>query len=231
MTRPLMLNPDRLFPAEPATRAVAKRIYARVKDLPIISPHGHTDPEWFAGDAPFPNATELLLAPDHYLYRMLYSQGVSLESLGVPSRKGPSSADPRAAWRILASNMHLFRGTPSSMWLNHVFAEVFGFDVALSARTADLYFDRMGEALATPAFRPRALFERFNIELIATTEAPTDPLMHHKAMRASGWKGRVVTAYRPDPVLDPEHEDFTAEIDNFAQISGQDVRSDRKSVV
>lgn len=225
MTRPLMLNPDRLFPAEPAARAVAKRLYAQVRDLPIISPHGHTDPEWFAVDAPFPNATELLLAPDHYLYRMLYSQGIGLEDLGVPSRKGPSTADPRVAWRILASNMHLFRGTPSSMWLNHVFAEVFGFDMALSAETADLYFDRIGEKLATESFRPRALFERFNIELIATTEAPTDPLVHHKAMRASGWEGRVVTAYRPDPVVDPEHEDFQLEIERFARISGQDTRS------
>lgn len=225
MTRPLTLNPDRLFPAEPSTRAVARRLYGAVKDLPIISPHGHTDPEWFAGDAPFPNATELLLAPDHYLYRMLYSQGVPLDRLGVPSRKGPSSADPRAAWRLFSDNQRLFRGTPSSMWLNHVFVEVFGFDVALEPATADLYFDRIGEALATPAFHPRALFERFNIELLATTESPTDPLVHHKAMRASGWKGRVVTAYRPDPVVDPEHEDFTGEIERFGRLTGQDVQT------
>jgi glucuronate isomerase len=225
MTRPLKLNPDRLFPPEPQVRSIARRLYGEVRDLPIISPHGHTDPEWFAGNAPFANAAELLLAPDHYLYRMLYSQGVPLESLGVPSRKGPSSADPRAAWRIFAANQHLYRGTPSAMWLAHVFAEVFGFDVALDSSTADLYFDRINEALATDAFRPRALFERFRIELLATTEAPTDPLKHHKAMRAAGWKGRVVTAYRPDPVLDPEHEDFAVEIDRFAEISGQDVRA------
>jgi glucuronate isomerase len=225
MTRPLALDPDRLFPAEPATRAVARRLYAQVRDLPIISPHGHTDPEWFATDAPFANAAELLLAPDHYLYRMLFSQGVRLEHLGVPSRKGPSGADPRAAWRLFAANQHLFRGTPSAMWLGHVFAEVFGFDVALDASTADLYFDRINEALATPSFRPRALLERFNIELLATTESPTDPLKHHKAMRASGWKGRVVTAYRPDPVLDPEQEDFRHELARFGEMTGQDVQS------
>src|SRR5690349_3365292 len=225
MTRPLALNPDRLFPAEPATRAIARRLYAQVKDLPIISPHGHTDPEWFASDAPFANAAELLLAPDHYLYRMLYSQGVRLEDLGVPSRKGPSGADPRAAWRLFAAHQHLFRGTPSAMWLGHVFAEVFGFDVALDASTADLYFDRINDALATPAFRPRALFERFNIELLATTESPTDPLKHHQTIRASGWKGRVVTAYRPDPVLDPEHEDFRQEIERFGEMTGQDVHA------
>ena len=225
MTRPLRLNPDRLFPAEPAIREVARRLYARTRTLPIISPHGHTDPEWFAGDAAFPDAASLLLAPDHYLYRMLYSQGLPLDELGVPSRGGPGGADPRQAWRILAANMHLFRGTPSSIWLDHVFAEVFGFETALSAETADLYFDRISEALATPAFRPRALFDRFNIELLATTESPTDELVHHRAIRASGWKGRVVTAYRPDPVVDPEHEDFAAEIVRFGQLTGQDVRS------
>lgn len=225
MTRPLRLHPDRLFPAEAGTRDIARRLYGSVKDLPIISPHGHTDPEWFAGDAPFPDATNLFLAPDHYLYRMLYSQGVPLDRLGVPSKAGPSPADPREAWRILASNMHLFRGTPSSMWLNHVFGEVFGFEIELSAETADLYFDRIGEALQGPAFRPRALFERFNIELLATTESPTDDLRHHKAMRASGWTGRVVTAYRPDPVIDAEHEDFQASLSRLGELTGQDVES------
>jgi glucuronate isomerase len=223
MTRPLRLDPDRLFPAEPATRAIARRLYGLTRDLPIISPHGHTDPSWFAQNEPFADATSLLLAPDHYLYRMLYSQGARLEQLGVPSRRGPSPADPREAWRVLAENMRLFRGTPSALWLAHVFSEVFGFEEALSAETADLYFDRIGEALQTPAFRPRALFERFNIELLATTEAPTDELIHHKAIRASGWKGRVVTAYRPDPVVDPEHEDFTFEVERLGQLTGENV--------
>jgi glucuronate isomerase len=138
---------------------------------------------------------------------------------------GPSSADPREAWRLLAENYHLFRGTPSRLWLDHVFAEVFGFDVALDGETADLYFDRIGEALATPRFRPRALFERFGIELLATTEGPNDPLAHHAAIRASGWAGRVVTTYRPDPVIDPEHEDFRASLARFGELTGEDVES------
>lgn len=225
MAKPLVLNEDRLFPAEPGVRDIARRLYAEVAHLPIISPHGHTDPQWFASNEPWANPTELLLAPDHYLYRMLYSQGVSLEALGVPSRSGPSPADPRAAWRLLAEHFYLFRGTPSSMWLNHVFAEVFGLEVALGPDTADQYYDAIDAALKTDAFRPRALFDRFNIELLATTEGPTDSLEHHEAIRASGWGGRVVTAYRPDPVIDPEHEQFQGALARFAELTGEDVYS------
>ena len=225
MPRPLSLNEDRLFPTDPATRAVARRLYGQVRGLPIVSPHGHTDPEWFATDAAFSDATSLLLAPDHYLFRMLYSQGVPVEALGVASRKGPSPADPREAWRLFASHQHLFRGTPSALWLAHVFADVFGLEVALDPTTADLYFDRIGEALATPGFRPRALFERFNIELLATTESPVDELQHHAAIRRSGWSGRVITAYRPDPVIDAEHEQFPAALQRFGELTGQDVLS------
>jgi glucuronate isomerase len=223
MPAPLALHPDRLFPAEPAVREVARRLYAGVAKLPIISPHGHTDPAWFAYDQPFENAADLLLTPDHYLFRMLYSQGVGLEQVGVAAKDGAPRAEPREAWRTLAANMHLFRGTPSYMWLNHVFAEVFGFEVRLDASTADLYFDRITKALQTPAFRPRALFERFNIELIATTESPSDDLAHHRAIRESGWKGRVVTAYRPDPVIDVEDDRFGRAMTRFAELSGQDV--------
>src|SRR5688572_7315724 len=155
MPRPLKLDPDRLFPADPSTRSIARVLYGEVAALPIVSPHGHTDPVWFATDAPWSDPTALLLAPDHYLYRLLYSQGVPLPALGVPSRSGPSPADPREAWRLFADHYYLFRGTPSRLWLDQVFAEVFGLDVALQVDTADLYFDRLSEKLATPAFRPR----------------------------------------------------------------------------
>ncbi len=225
MPTPLLHHEDRLFPADATTRSIARTLYAEVRDLPIISPHGHTDPVWFAQNAPFGNATELLLAPDHYLFRMLYSQGVPLERLGIPSRKGPSAADPREAWRLLAQNWKLFRGTPSSIWVNHVFSEVFGMTVALSEETADLYFDSINEKLATEAFRPRALFDRFRIEALATTEGPTDTLKHHYAIRESGWKGNVVTAYRPDPVIDADHEQFADALEKFGEITGEDVYS------
>jgi glucuronate isomerase len=225
MAKKLVLHADRLFPADPAVRAIARRLYGGVQGLPIISPHGHTDPAWFADNEPFGNAAELLLAPDHYLYRMLYSQGVPLSDLGVASRKGPSDANTREAWRLFARNFHLFRGTPSSLWLNHVFNVVFGLDVVLDEKSADHYFDVIGAALRTDAFRPRALFERFNIEVLATTESPIDPLLHHRRIRESGWGGRVITTYRPDPVVDPEHEQFRDALRQFGELTGQDVHS------
>ncbi len=218
MTRPLYLHPDRLLPADPATRAIARELYASIKGLPIVSPHGHTDPQWWASDDHFGNATELLLVPDHYVFRMLYSQGVAMAELGVSN----PDTDPRAAWRLFASRYHLFRGTPSRMWLDWVFAEAFGIDVRLEAETSDLYFDTITEKLASDAFRPRALFERYNIEVIATTESPLDTLEHHAAIRASGWQGKVITAYRPDPVVDPEFEGFRDNLKALSALTGED---------
>jgi glucuronate isomerase len=218
MLQPLKLHADRLFPSDTETRSIARRLYAEVAALPIVSPHGHTDPEWWATDAPFGNASELLLHPDHYVFRMLYSQGVPLVSLGV----GNPDADPQESWRLFASRYHLFRGTPSRMWLDWVFAQSFHLDVLLSAETSDHYYDTITEALATDAFRPRALFERYNIELIATTESPLDDLRHHQAIRDSGWTGRVITAYRPDPVVDPEFEGFHDNLKLLSDMTGED---------
>lgn len=225
--RPLQLHPDRLFPVDPDVRSITRRLYESVRDLPIISPHGHTDPAWFASNAPFENATALLLQPDHYVFRMLYSQGIALESLGLTpvSKPDAPAVDPREAWRILASHYHLFRGTPSRMWLDWVFAEAFGLDVQLDAETADHYYDHITGQLATPAFRPRALFERYRIEVITTTESPIDTLEHHQAIAASGWQGRVLTAYRPDPVVDPEFEGFADNLARFGELTGEDVFS------
>jgi glucuronate isomerase len=225
MTRPLILDPDRLLPADPGTRAVARTLYCTVAGLPIVSPHGHTDPRWFAENANWTDATGLLLAPDHYLYRMLYSQGVDLDALAIPDRRGTPATDPRAAWRLLAEHYHLFRGTPSRLWLDHVFAEVFGIDVRLDPTTADHYFDLIGEKLASDAFRPRALFDRFGIDFLATTEGAQDSLDHHHAIRRSGWRGRVVTTYRPDGVIDVEHEAFRPAMARFAELTGEDVYS------
>jgi glucuronate isomerase len=156
---------------------------------------------------------------------MLYSQGVRLADLGIVPRGQPSGVDPRQAWRLFASHFHLFDGTPSWLWLNHVFAKIFGLQVALEESTADLYYDAIGAALATPEFRPRALFERFRIEVLATTEGPTDRLEHHRAIRDSGWKGRVITTYRPDQVIDPEHELFRSALAEFGELASTDVHN------
>jgi glucuronate isomerase len=212
MSKSLRLNPDRFFPADTATRSIARGLFGAIEKLPIISPHGHTDPAWFASDAAFEDATSLLLWPDHYVLRMLYSQGIGFQQMGI----GVENADRRKIWRLFAAHYHLFRGTPSRLWLDHVFATVFGLEVRLEAATADLYYDTIAETLATPVFRPRALFKRFGIEVLATTEGALDPLTHHGKI-ASAWGGRVVTTFRPDDVVDPDRDDFA---DNVARLGG-----------
>ena len=219
---PLKLDPDRLFPTEPKARAFARELYDTVKARPIISPHGHTDPAWFANDMPFGNATELLLVPDHYVLRMLYSQGISLEELCVPPRGGVPEADPRRAWRLFAEHYYLFRGTPSRLWLDHVFGEVFGLTERLDGNTADAYFDHITDALQTKDFRPRALLDRFNVAFLATTEGALDPLTHHDKIMADGWGDRVVTTFRPDDVLDASRPNFTQNVEQLGSITGED---------
>ncbi len=222
----LELHSDRLFPTDASTRDIARRLYAEVKDLPIVSPHGHTDPQWFADNQPFESAEDLLIKPDHYVFRMLYSQGLSLESLGIPAKPGVKvEQDGRTIWRLFAEHYKFFRGTPSRMWLDFVFKEVFGFDQLLDKNSADDYYDRINAALKLPEFLPRALFEKFNIEWLATTESPLDDLRHHKKIRESGWKGNVITAYRPDPVVDPEFENFSQNVAYLGEITGENTDS------
>jgi glucuronate isomerase len=222
-TKPLILHPDRLLPAEPGTRAVARRLYERVQSLPIISPHGHTDPSWFALNAPFQDPAQLLITPDHYVLRMLYSLGIPLERMGVPAADGSGTGiDARAVWQVFADHYYLFRGTPTQSWLDWVFAEVFSLRVRLNSQTADHYYEHIQTALQQAAFRPRALFDRFRIEVLATTESPLDTLAHHQAIRASGWPGRVITAFRPDPVLDPEYEGFRNNLAALSQLTDYD---------
>lgn len=208
-----LLDDNRLFPIDPSTRSLAKELYAEVRDLPIISPHGHTDPRWFAENTPFPDPAQLFVTPDHYVFRMLFSQGVSLTDLGVPRLDGgETETDGRKIWRVFAENFYLLRGTPSRMWLDHAFETVFGITKRLGADTADEIYDHIADCLAKPEFRPRALFDKFNIEAIATTENPLDDLRWHEMIRSSDWNGKVVTAYRPDNVVDPEFESFRANV-------------------
>ena len=222
MTIPF-LHPDRLFPVEPQLRAIARRLYGSIAELPIISPHGHTDPNWYADDQPFADPASLLVIPDHYIFRMLYAQGVPLENLGVPRVDGgEAERDPRAIWRLFAAHWHLFRGTPTRIWFDHALSTLFDINQNLSSANADKLYDCIAEKLAQPAYHPRALFKSFNIEVIATTEGALNPLDAHRRIRESGWDGRVVTTYRPDSVVDPDFEDFAKSLVTFGEITGCD---------
>lgn len=216
------LHPDRLLPAEPAVRAKARDLYEGVRDLPIVSPHGHTDPAWFAGDRPFEDAASLLVLPDHYLFRMLHSAGASHDALGLPRADGSGRIDGRETWRVFARHYHLFAGTPSRLWVDHAMSAVLGCPEPLTPGNADALYDHIGTQLARPAFRPRALFERFGIETIATTEGALDPLDHHRALLADGWIGRVRTTYRPDAVTDPDTPGFAGNLARLGEITGTD---------
>ncbi|SMY08945.1 glucuronate isomerase [Flavimaricola marinus] len=218
-----LLDEDRLFPVEPSVRALARSLYESVRTLPIISPHGHTDPRWFAENDPFPDPAQLFVTPDHYVFRMLHSQGIPLEALGVPRADGGvTEGDPRKIWRLFAESYHLFRGTPSRIWIDHALQDVFGVTKHLSAQTADLIYDQIADCLAQDAYRPRALFERFGIEAISTTESAIDDLCWHKMIRESGWSGKVVTAYRPDAVVDPDFPEFASNVARMGELAGED---------
>jgi len=216
----MLINPDRLFPAEPSTRKIARELYQHVRTSPIISPHGHTQAAWFAKNEPFPDPARLFVQPDHYIHRMLYSQGVSFEDLEIGQ---PELKDARKVWRIFASHYYLFRGTPTRMWLDFAFEELFGLEQRLSAETADLYFDTISERLLAPEFLPRALYERFNLEVLATTDSPLDSLAEHKAIRKSNWKARILPTFRPDPVVDPEFTGFAENVAELGENAGEDI--------
>ncbi len=205
---------------------MARTLYEHTAALPIVSPHGHVSAASFATDAALVDAAVELVVPDHYLLRMLYSQGIPLEELGIRPRDGrPYERDSRTIWRTFAAHYHLFRGTPSRLWLDHTMAEVFGIEARLDANSADAVFDEIGDRLADEKFRPRALVERFGIDFLAATDGALDSLGSHEAMRASGWSGRVVPTFRPDDVVDPDRPDFAANLDSLAEITGEDTTS------
>jgi glucuronate isomerase len=218
----MLIHEDRLFPSDPATRAVARALYTHIKSLTIISPHGHTQASWFVKNEPFPNPATLFVQPDHYVYRMLYSQGVSLDELEIGR---PEVKNPRKVWHTFAKHYSLFRGTPTRMWLDYAFQELFGLEQRLSEKTADLYYDTISEKLTTPEFLPRTLYERFKIEVLTTTDSPLDSLADHEAIRSSGWKSRILPAFRPDSVVDPEFQGFAANIAELGKQTGEDTSS------
>ncbi len=216
------LHPDRLLPADPATRAIARDLHDGIAGMPIISPHGHTEPEWFASDPAFRDPAHLFVIPDHYVLRMLRSRGVSYDALGVPRRDGAPVADARSAWGVFAQNYHLFAGTPSGLWLDHALSWAFDIDEAPSADNADALYDRIAQRLGTPELRPRALLDRAGVKLIATTDFALADLEIHERIATAGLTGRVRPTYRPDDVTDPDLPDFAANLARLSEITGHD---------
>ncbi len=222
-----MLSEDRFFAPDPTQRQIARDLYRSVATLPLICPHGHVDPRLFADpNASFGSPADLLIIPDHYVFRMLYSQGIPLEALGIPRRDGgPTEKDHRKVWQLFAESFYLFRGTPTGVWLADELQNVFGIDEKLTAATAQRIYDQIEAKLKLPEFRPRALFKRFNIEAMTTTDAATDPLVHHQAIRRSGWDGNIRPTFRPDAVTNLMTPGWKDHIEALSKASGISVGS------
>ena len=222
---PIHLPDDRYFDPDPAQKSIAGQLYSTVADLPLICPHGHVDPRLFAeADYQFGTPTELFIVPDHYIFRMLYSQGVPLEDLGLPPLDGsPAETDHRRIWQRFADHFHLFRGTPTGMWLNHELRDLFGVQEKLTSASAQAIYDQVAACLATPEFQPRALYEQFKVEVLTTTDPATDSLAHHQAIRQSSWSGRILPTFRPDSVVQLDRPDWRDEIDALSEVSGIEV--------
>ena len=219
---PLTVHPDRLLPVDPSVRDIARRLYKAVQDLPIISPHGHVDPRILLDDVPFRNPAQLFVTPDHYVTRLLHASGVPLQALGVG--QGPlTETAAREVWRLLCSHWHIYRGTPVRYWLESELAEIFGVTVRPSAATADAIYDHLAERLSQDAYRPRALFNRFNIDVLATTDDPCDDLSVHSALVADPtWSGRVIPTFRPDRYLEASEPGWPGAVARLGDVSGFD---------
>ncbi len=211
---------DRLLPAESHQRGIGRELYSEIRNLPIISPHGHTDPRWFSENKNFQGLAETFIIPDHYLLRMLYSQGLELADFGVGKKGEKLQYDDRKVWRHFAKNYFLFRGTPTALWMNAVFHEVFGLDKLLTEKNADEYYDVISKALSSKDFRPYQLLKRFNIEAIATTDHAMDDLAEHKALM--GQTPKVIPTFRPDRLTNPEHPEHSKEMQKLLE-SGKDI--------
>jgi glucuronate isomerase len=223
---PLELPEDRFFDPDPAIRRVARELYRETRTLPLLCPHGHVEPVLLAENRRFPEPSALFITPDHYIFRLLYSQGIPLEALGIPARSGEASgADPRRIWQLFAEHYYLFRGTPTGAWLDYELHEVFGVRVQLDGGTAARIYDQIDERLASPEYLPRSLYQRFNIQVLTTTDGAADPLDHHLALRASGWSGVVLPCFRPDALLRIARPEWGQELARLEQAYGASIGS------
>jgi len=227
----MTLNPFRIFDPEPQVRQIAFELYSMIRDLPLISPHGHVEPRLLAENKPFPNPTELILIPDHYIYRLLYSQGIPLATLGIPTLDGsPVEQDPRKIWQIFADNFYLFAGTPTGIWLTQELEEVFGISEKLTTANGQKIYEQLEAKLREPAFLPRKLFERFNLAVLTTTDAPADPLVFHRQIRTSGWSGRVIPCFRPDALFEINAPTWKSELTALEKASGTAIGNFRQFI-
>jgi len=226
VSEPLVLHEDRFFDSDPAIRRVARSLYEETRDLPLVCPHGHVEARLLAENTPFPEPTELIITPDHYVFRMLYSRGIPLESLGVPRRDGTRDAcDPRTIWQMFGEHYYLFSGTPTGVWIDYELHEVFGIEVKLDGASAQGIYDAIARQLTKPEFRPRALFDQFNIEVLSTTDRATDRLEEHRAIRDSGWRGKVIPTFRPDVLLRIGSESWRRELAELESVHGSAIGS------
>lgn len=217
----LDLHDDRFFDPDRTVRRIARSIFEESRELPLVCPHGHVDPQPLAENTPFPEPTALMILPDHYVLRMLYSIGIPLQQLGVTPRTGnPATIDPREIWQLLGDHYHVFRATPTAIWLSYQLYHVFGVRRKLDAATAQNIYDELSEKLASPEYRPRALFDRFNIEVLATTDPATAQLENHAAIRDAEWRGRVIPTFRPDALFHIAAESWNANVEELAKSAG-----------
>lgn len=218
------LHDDRLLPADPQVRAIARELYDQVRDLPLVCPHGHVAADLLADDEPFPDPAQLLIVPDHYVHRMLHSVGIPLSDLGIPRVDGPTPpVDPREVWRKFCEHWHLYRATPTRLWIEQELVEVFDVMTPMSAKNADAVYDELSDRLADPKYSPRALFDRFNIEVLATTDDATDDLAAHARIRDDAdWDARIVPTFRPDRAIDPDKPGFAATVERLGEMTNRD---------
>ena len=221
-----LLQKERLFPQNKKALGIARELYQSVVDLPIISPHGHCDPSWFSENKRFPDPAKLFVVPDHYVFRMLVSQGLKLNELGVPTLDGSFfENEPQKIWKKFSENYYLFRGTPTAMWLDYSFEKVFGITEPLTSATSDFYYNQIEEKLSQPEYFPQALFDKFNIEVLSTTDSAISDLNQHTDIKNYNWDGRIIPTYRPDSVVDPQSREFKNNLVKLGALTNEDIRS------
>ncbi len=219
-----MLHPDRHLPIDSHTRDVAREIYAASAPMPIVSPHGHVDPGLFVRNEPFADPTALLITPDHYVTRLLHARGADLRALGVGTQL--DEAGSRAAWQLLCEAWPALAGTAVRTWLEAELAGVFGVTEVPDAQHADALYDAVADRLASEQCRPRQLYGRFDLAVLATTDDPCDTLADHAALAADPtWSGRVIPTFRPDRYLEPGEPEWPTHIANLAASSQIDCGS------